>query len=358
MSLVFFLIVIVIVVFFHELGHFIAARMCKMRVSEFSIGFGPEIFSYKDKSNVNWKLCLVPLGGYVRILSLRVIRLMGGTPTQDEIDNAFESKSLFKRFFVVFMGPLFSVFLGFLMFFVVYSFQGIPLKRDYNKTGIGDVVKQSPADFASLSNGDVIKNIVVKNGEKIKINNFYDLYMTVNKHGSDKMIFEVLKKKSSVVENVEINAVEKIVKGEIKYQVGIYPAKNQFENIGIVESFIKSFNKTIVSVGIVVVAVKDLIVGNIGIDSLAGPVKIAQISSDAAGMGIFTFLMFVGLMSINLGVFNMLPIPILDGGQILLMLIEKIKGKNLDDNTYSKIFMFGFLFMFLIFVFVLFYDLS
>ena len=346
-TLLSFSLVILLIVFFHELGHFAVARAFGIKVKVFSVGIGPKLISRIDKKGTEWRLCILPLGGYVEMVEGKKAK---------NIKDSFDNKTVFQRLMVVLAGPMASLILGWVVFFGVFSYFGAKQAPNFAVAGVGEVLPNSPADIAGLKQDDVIINIAYAD-KKQDIKSFLDVYNIVQSAGVNPMILKV--KRGDVVKdlNVVSRAVIDSQTNKVVYRIGFKtkPAKTIALTIG--ESFDKANVVTGYSLMSIYKGVVTIFTEGIG-ENIGGPVKIAQVSGQAGRAGIEYLLSFIAMLSINLAVINMLPLPIMDGGRALLLLIEGIVRKPVPKKITQNIMIFSVWFIMLFFVFITLKDLG
>ncbi|WP_104697197.1 MULTISPECIES: RIP metalloprotease RseP [unclassified Helicobacter] len=318
-------------VFFHELGHFLIARVFGVRVEVFSIGFGTKILS-KKIGNTLYALSLIPLGGYVK---LKGQNDLDTRREQSEDNDSYSTKPPFVKILILFAGPLFNFILAFILFVCV-------AKIGFNTylPIIGEVKKDMPAFEAGILKGD---RVIEANSKKI--NTWNDLSQMVSKGEllhlkilrDDRILeFDIL---PSMQESVNIFN-EKINKGLI----GILP-KNE---IGIVrfdflDSLIYGYEQVFQSSKMILLGVQKLIVGIVPLKEVGGPIMIVDRIAQASQEGFVLLLLWVGLISVNLGILNLFPIPALDGGQIIFNLYEMITRKKIGEKMKYYLTLTGWL---------------
>ena len=342
-----FLIVLTPLVFIHELGHYFAAKKNGVIVEQFSVGFGPELFGFTDKYKTRWKVCLIPFGGYVK---MKGELLVNDTNYQNKkINNGFfNNATLFARLSIVFSGPLANIVLGILIITVLYSFHG----RYEVKPEVNQVIKNSPADKSGLKPNDLIISI-----NKKKVYNFEDIRRIVIKNNKQ-LNFEVLRNKQILFFNIKPEILDSKDLKTKSYKIGITASnpiliKHDFilsiyyglkDTLNLTYEWIKGFIK--------------LISFKVDKNDIAGPIGIAKISGNAISLGLPNFLFLMALLSINLGLINLLPIPALDGGYILMYFVEFILGRPINQKIQIKLIQMGvFLLMFLMII-ITFFDIQ
>lgn len=316
-----FIITISILVFIHELGHYSVARCFNVKIEEFSIGFGKELIGITDSKGVRWKICLLPLGGYVKIYGYDR-SLMDKTQKINE-KVAFYAKSCFERFLIVAAGPLINYLLAIIIFTGFYFCLG---KVEIPPI-IEEVIAQSPAEKANLREGDKIvkvNNKLVKDfsnvQKEILFNGLNSSTLLIERKGEE---FNI----NIMPEEVIISpASEKSVRKMLR--IGII-AKNEpiHSKIGILSSLLEAIYDTLDISALTLKAISQMIVGKRSIAEIGGPVAIAKESGRTLEHSFEMYLLFIAMLSVNLGLLNLLPIPVLDGGHLLFILYEAITGR-------------------------------
>lgn len=355
-SIFWFLVVITIVVFIHEYGHFIVARWNKVKVEAFSIGFGKEIFGWNDKHGTRWSVRYLPFGGYVKMYgdadaasspdfaSLKKL-------SKKDKEHSFYFKKLWQKAAIVFAGPFANYLSAILILFMFIVLNGKPLTLPE----ITQVVADSAAYKAGIKVGDTI---VEADGSYIE--SFEDLRQIIALSTGEKITLLVKRGEKEVTLFVtpEIKTSKDIFGNEVKMPIiGIASDKMSIVKLNIQDSVIESFRQTYdISVGMLK-AVWQIITGQRGADQLGGPIKIAQYSGQSASLGVNGFLWFIAIISINLGLINLFPIPMLDGGHLLYYTIEGIRGKPVSEKVQSIAFRIGFGLLMMLMVYVTFNDI-
>lgn len=319
------------IVFIHELGHFLFAKKAGINIYEFSIGMGPKIIS-KQKDETMYSIRAFPIGGYVS---------MEGEDEKVSTQNSFGEKTLLQRASVIAAGPIFNIILTILLLIPVFFSMGVPT----NENIVGTVQQGSPAIESGLTDNDKILSI---DGEEVN---------------SWEEIVSILSTKSSEInllvdrngEEIEISVTPKEEDG--RYIIGIVP----YYEKSISNSVFSAFTTTFDMIKEMLSFLLQLVTGSLPEDqkdAVAGPIGVIGIVSDAASMGI-TQLVYVGaVISLNLGVMNLLPIPALDGGRLLFLLFEAITGKKLDPDKEIMINNVGFMMLMAFMLFVTFKDVG
>lgn len=317
------LLVFLLVVMLHEFGHFSIAKLSGIKVNEFSIGMGPKIYQ-KQKGETFYSLRALPVGGYVA---------MEGEEENSHDPRAFNNVSIVKRMAVVLAGAFMNFVLAFIAFTLIYSIVG------YGSSEIEKVISNSPADKAGIQSGDLIIKI---NENKVK--DIYDINSIISKNQKEEMDFQI---------NREGNILNVKIKPE-------YSVENQMYLIGITSkldhSLLKSIslgaNRTLEMSKLILKSIKMMFSGSFKMEYLSGPVGVVQLIGSESSKGFLNFLQILGLISVNLGVFNLLPIPALDGGKFLFLLIEALRGKPIDEKIEQGLSLIGISLLFSLMIYV------
>ncbi|WP_323801103.1 RIP metalloprotease RseP [Parasphingorhabdus sp.] len=351
-----FLVVIGVLVFVHEMGHYLVGRWCGVKAETFAIGFGKEIAGWTDKRGTRWKICMLPLGGYVQFAGDMD---PSGTKSSDwlslpaeERNQTFQSKSLWKRAAIVFAGPAIN------FIFAILIIMGFVIAYGTSATlpVVSEVSPNSTAAAIGMEPGD---RVISVNGEKIEL-------------------FEDLRQKIMLIpeQNVEIvyeRDGQRIAKqGKTGVQIlkdrfgneyrlgllGMSSSKVEWREVTPLEAPGVAVEKTIGIVDQITTTLGQVITGKRSIKELGGPLKIAQVSGEQFKLGLESFILFVALISINLGFINLLPIPMLDGGHLMFYAIEAVRRKPASAKVQEWAFRSGLALVMVFMVVVTFNDLS
>ena len=357
-----FLILITIVVFIHEYGHYYYAKKYGVGITDFSIGFGREIFGWNDKSGTRWKICWLPLGGYVKFFGDRNVF---SESEQQEVINKYNEKDrkklfilkpLYQRSIIVAAGPLANFVLAILIFVIINMIAG----KDMTPAVISEVQEGSPAFIAGMKKNDKIISIDNK-----KVESILEVSTFINISTSETIEFLLLRIDQQISILVKPNLVEgKDYLGNSvkKRMIGIKlsPLNNEFQKQPLGPS--KAIYYSVKEVWFVTVTslnyLGKMIIGSADSSQLGGPIKIAKITGQVAEYGVIPFLSIMAYISISLGLVNLFPIPMLDGGHLMLYLIEKILGRPLSQKTQEGFFRIGIFLLFSLMFFVTFNDLK
>ncbi|WP_448589467.1 RIP metalloprotease RseP [Thermodesulfobium sp.] len=334
MSFLIFVLVIFVATLVHEGGHFIFARIFGVGVYEFSIGFGPRIFKSKYKET-DLSVRILPLGGFVRIAGLDEGEVLPGTKRFDQIKS-------FQKILVILAGPVMNIIMAAFLFTLVFT-QGIYVP-DLRIQSVND---NFPAAKAGIKVGD---KIVAVNGILIKTPN--DLIKMISNSKGEKITLTVLRDGK----DINISLTPEFDQKENRYIIGIMFDRT-LKRYSIVDSILMGFTQTISWSIALVTSILMLITGKMPVGSLAGPIGIANMLGQAANEGPTALIFFIGFLSLNLGILNLLPIPALDGSRILFIIVEIIRGKPVDPKKENLIHVAGFIFLILLMIFVSYFDI-
>ncbi len=348
LSLFGFLIVLTPLIFIHELGHYFAAIKAGVKVESFSIGFGPELFGFEDKRNTRWKFSLFPLGGYVKMKGDLVNQKKNDDKTLSNKDT-FLGASLFYRFIIVLSGPLANLILGISLISSLYVFNG----RYISPPIINEVLDSQPAQLAGLNSGDKILSI-----NNNKINDFTDIKKIVESNPKILLDFKVLRE--NIILNLSVIPINFYDKKSNKTlgRIGITAKPFELKKLSFYHACLFGFNDTIKMTVNWISSFKQLLFLDINKKDIIGPIGIAKISGSSLDKGFAPVIFLMAVLSINLGLINLLPIPALDGGYILLFTYELIFRKPLPTMIQINLLKFGFIFLICLMILVTALDLG
>jgi len=319
LNLLYFIIVLSILIFAHELGHFLVARLAGVKVITFSLGFGKKLLSFK-KGETEYAVSAVPLGGYVKMLGESAEDVV----TEEEASRSYSNKPPLVRILIAFSGPFFDILLALAVFFVIFL-TGYPTPS--TRTEIGQVMTGEPAYDAGLKPGDVITRI---NGRGI--NKWSELQKIVSSSDFHPLKFEIDRQGRLIVVWITPKLHdEKNVFGETVGKmmiVGVAPA-NEIKRESVTGAASKAVVDTYNLTELTIVGIGKLIKGSISAKNVGGPLLIFQQAGERAKAGKSSFLFFLALISINLGIVNLLPVPVLDGGHIFFSAIELVVRRKI-----------------------------
>jgi regulator of sigma E protease len=343
-----FIIVLGVLIFFHEFGHFLIARLFGVGVEKFSLGFGPRLIG-KKVGITDYRLSAIPLGGYVK--------MVGEEPDADvdpaDISLSFTHKHVVQRMLIVAAGPVFNILLAIFIFFGIFWTSG----KFIMKPAIGAVKAESPAAAAGLREGDLITEI---NGTPISswdemadiINGSQGRTLSLSVNRQDAILDFTMTPEKVPTQNIFGEDIQ-------RYVIGITASGQSYsQSLGFFESLGESLVQSYKVIELMVVIIGKLIKGDISTDTLGGPIMIAQMAGDSAKAGVDSLIFFIALISINLAVINLLPIPVLDGGHLLFFTIEALKGSPVSIKIREVAQQVGLFILILLMILVFYNDIT
>lgn len=313
-------IVLGVLIFIHELGHFLLAKLLGVRVEAFSLGFPPRLV-HKQIGDTDYRLSVVPLGGYVKLL--------GENPNDEvppeDLPYSFLHHPIWHRFLIVIAGPVFNLFFAIAALFLVFTFSGIP----YLTNEIGKVTENSPASRAGLQKGDRVQSV---EGQPVQR---WDQISRLIRQGGEKPLAVTLERGGQVLK-VEVKPermkVPDIFGAQIEALIiGIAASENTgVEQVGPAEAFSESLASTWRFCSLNLISLYKLVAREVPLKSLGGPILIAQMAGKTAQLGVIPLVQFMAILSVSLFILNLLPIPVLDGGHLLFFILEAFRGKPVD----------------------------
>ena len=335
-----FLAILTPIIFIHELGHFMFARFFGVKVDVFSIGFGKSIVEWKDSKGTVWKIAMIPLGGYVKMFGDKTLASVVDKEKVSELtdlerEKTFFAKKLWQKALIVFAGPLANYILAVFIFTVIYLCFGVLA----NKAIIAKVKINSPAYHAGLQSNDEIVDI-----DRVAADDLQRLIFTLSLIKDKNIILGVMREGKYEQFHLKADFIEdKYNLGKIVFRpkLGIYFQPGKFQHIGVFQALQHSIEKTFLYTYVMLKALGDIFSSDKKLD-IVGPVGIAQLSKQfGEADGWFPILGFASLISLNLGLVNLFPIPMLDGGHLLFYLIEWIIGRPVEAKLQSLLFKIG-----------------
>ncbi len=356
-----FIILILVVVFIHEYGHYYFAKKYGVGVTDFSIGFGKELFGWNDKSGTRWKICMIPLGGYVKFFGDRNVFSQSDQKellkkyNENDREKLFVLKPLYQRSLIVAAGPIANFILAIFIFLFIYMFVG----KDFTPAVIDEVQKDSPAYISGLKKNDIILEI-----DDSKVKSILDVSKLITMSTSDIINFKVSRYDQEILLRVKPNLVDtednlgnKIKKKMVGIKLSPYNNKINHVKLGPAKAFYYSLNEVYFVTISSLKYLGSMIVGKGDTSQLGGPIRIAKITGQVAEFGIIPFLSIMAYISISLGLINLFPIPLLDGGHLLFYAFEKILGRPLTQKTQEGFFRIGMFLLLSLMFFATFNDL-
>jgi regulator of sigma E protease len=347
-NIISFAIVLGILIFVHEFGHFLLAKLMGVGVEKFSLGFGPRIVG-KKIGMTEYMISAIPLGGYVKMV---------GESPEKELDESllplsFSHKGLFKRSLIVLAGPVFNLLLSVAIFFVFFQVSGLPIM----KPEVGEVQERMPAHESGIRPGDLVLSVDGK-----PVTRWEEMADLIKQSGGRPLHVEILRGERTVL----VKMVPKLLSsrnlfGEQvdKYVIGITAsgAVTVLE-LNIFQSAAQGVLQTWQIAKLTVLAIGKIITGTISAKTLGGPIMIAQLAGQQAEAGIINLIFFIALLSVNLGIINLLPIPVLDGGHLLFFVIEAVARRPLNLKMREVAQQVGIFVLILLMIYVFYNDIA
>ncbi|MBW2556162.1 MAG: RIP metalloprotease RseP [Deltaproteobacteria bacterium] len=350
MSVNIFALVIVlgVLIFFHELGHFLVARLLGVGVETFSLGFGPKIIS-KKIGITDYRISAIPLGGYVK--------MVGEQPDADldpaDIPLSFTHKHVFKRILIVAAGPFFNILLALIIFYGIFQISGMLIL----KPSIGEVNEGTPAYRTGLKKGDLVVSI-----DGVKISSWEDMAKMITTSKGNTLSISVLHGNSMRI--LDVTPEPKIFKNIFnedmeRYVIGVTASGDFFtKDLNVFQAFSQSFIQTYQITALTIKGVVKLFQGRVSPKTLGGPIMIAQMAGQEAREGAINLIFFIALISINLAILNFLPIPVLDGGHLLFFFVEAVTGRPVSIKIREIAQQAGIFVLILLMIFVFYNDIA
>jgi regulator of sigma E protease len=331
-------------------------------VTDFSIGFGKEIFGWNDKSGTRWKICWIPLGGYVKFFGDRNVFSQADQEkiiekyNKEDRDKLFVLKPLYQRVLIVFGGPLANFLLAIVIFFSIYTFIG----KDFTPAVINEVQKDSPAMIGGLKQNDIILEI---DGNKVK--SIMDVSKYITMSTADVVDFKVKRSYDELILKIKPNIVpsednlgNKMNKRMVGIKLGAYNNEINHVKLGPAQAIYHAANEVYYVSISSLKYLGGMIVGKADTSQLGGPIRIAKISGQVAEFGVLAFISMMAYISISLGLVNLFPIPMLDGGHLMFYAFEKVLGRPLSQKTQEGFFRIGMFVLLSLMFFTTFNDLK
>ena len=355
-----FLFVLTLVVFFHELGHFLVARWCGIRVLVFSIGFGPELVGFYDRYGTRWKISAVPLGGYVKFLG---DENAASAPDRHAVDalsesekrEAFISQGVAARAAVVAAGPIANFILAIVIFAAIFALFG----KQSTSARVDSVQAGSAAEKAGFQKGDLVLSI-----DGTTIESFSDMQRIVSASAGATLTVEV--ERGGVHQTIKAVPDLKEVKDGFgnKHRMGVLgisrsmlPGDIKVEKVNPLRAVVMGAQETWFVVHRTLAYIGGIFAGREDADQLGGPIRIAQVSGQVATAGFVPLLHLAGVLSVSIGLLNLFPIPLLDGGHLLFYLVEAVRGRPLSERAQEVGFRIGLAIVVMLMIFATFNDI-
>ena len=355
-----FLFVLTIVVFFHELGHFLVARWAGVKVLTFSLGFGPELVGFFDRHGTRWKISAVPLGGYVKFFGDDT---EASTPSADALANmseeeragSFHHKKVGPRAAIVAAGPIANFVLAVVIFTCLFTFFGKPSTT----ARVDKIEASSAAAAAGFQVGDIVTDI-----DGTKIDSFTDMQRIVGTHAGDKLTFTV-KRGDSTIQLTGTPQLREMKDGFGNTQrlgvLGITrqtaPGDTLTERVNPATAFWLGIKETWFVIERTLSYIGGIFTGREAADQIGGPLRIAQISGQVATLGLIPLIQLSAVLSISIGLLNLFPVPLLDGGHLLFYTVEAVRGRPLSERAQEMGFRIGLGLVLMLMVFATYHDI-
>lgn len=347
-NIISFAIVLGVLVFVHEFGHFLLAKLMGVGVEKFSLGFGPRIVS-KKIGMTEYMISAIPLGGYVK--------MVGESPQKELNDSllplSFSHKGLFTRSLIVLAGPVFNLLLSVAIFFVFFQVSGLPIM----KPEVGEVQEEMPAHVAGIRPGDRVVSIDGK-----PVTRWEEMADLIQQSSGRPLNIEILRDNSTVLVKVapKLLSSQNLFGEQVeKYVIGITASGAiTVRQLNPFQSATQGLLQTWQIAKLTVLAIGKIITGTISAKNLGGPIMIAQLAGQQAEAGIINLIFFIALLSVNLGIINLLPIPVLDGGHLLFFLIEAVIRRPLNHKMREVAQQIGIFILILLMIFVFYNDIA
>ncbi|MBQ9037618.1 MAG: site-2 protease family protein [Erysipelotrichaceae bacterium] len=355
MTIIYFILMLGIIIFVHEFGHLIVAKLFNVYVSEFALGFGPKLWSKKGKETT-YSLRAIPLGGFNGMVENEETPLAfdeEGNPT--EILRVPKERTLYgvaiwKRILILLAGTFFNLLLAVFVFILIFQINGFI--NEYPAPYIDSVTSGSPAEIAGLQAGDLITKIEYTNGDVVIPETFYDI-IVANQSNTDPMTIYIERAGQEMVYVVTPKLTE-----NNQYLIGISCGPLVQKELTFWSAIPTGIEYTFDTIKLTLSGIVGLFTGRTGLDSLGGTIAIYEYTKEAASYGLVSLLSLMGSLSISVGLMNQLPLAIFDGGKVVMAIIELITGKRMNEKVEMAINYFALAVIMLLFVFVTYQDIT
>lgn len=347
-SIIALIVVLGLLIFFHELGHFIVARLFGVGVEKFSLGFGPKIVG-KTIGITDYRLSAIPLGGYVK--------MVGEEPDAEvdpeDIPISFTHKHVFKRILIVAAGPFFNILLAVIILFGIYQFSGLLMLKPV----IGEVKEGTPAYQGGIQKNDRIVSI-----DGVSVASWEDMAEIIMASQGKTLTVAVRRGESEIIVSIrpEPKTFKNIFNEDVdRYVIGVTASGEVFsKDLTLLQALTESVAQTYNIAALTIKSVVKLVQGTLSPKTLGGPIMIAQMAGQQARQGMPNFLFFMALISVNLAILNFLPIPVLDGGHLIFFLIEAVIGRPVSIRVREIAQQAGIFVLILLMIYVFYNDIT
>ncbi|HWA49908.1 MAG TPA: RIP metalloprotease RseP [Dongiaceae bacterium] len=350
-----FLLLLTVLVFVHELGHYLIARLCGVRVEVFSIGFGPELFGRNDKHGTRWRFSAIPLGGYVKMFGQGANMFegeAGKAMTPEDRAVAFDFKSVWRRMAIVAAGPIANFIFAILVFAAVFATHG----KDVAAPVIGEVTANSAAERAGLQAGD---RIVALNGSSIQTFDDIAEFIRLNLDQPITIQYERAGAVTTTAVTPDISVEKDFLGKDVRVgRLGVRASEvGDRVMLGPVDSLIEGAERVFQVSGVMLKGIWQMVTGVRPAADIGGVIRIGYISGELAQVGLWSLITFSAMLSVNLGLVNLFPVPLLDGGHLVYYAIEAIRGRPLGERMQEWGFRIGIAFVLGLMLFATWNDL-
>lgn len=355
-----FLVVLTIVVFFHELGHFLIARLCGVKVLTFSIGFGPELFGFNDRYGTRWKVSAIPLGGYVKFFGDENAASVPDAAASAHMSEAerrvsFVHQKVGPRAAIVVAGPL----ANFVLAIAIFSGLFMILGKQSTTARVDAVQADSAAAAAGFKPGDVVRSI-----DGHTIDSFGDMQRIVSTSAGEALSIvverggvEVTLKATPALKEVKDNFGNTHRIGVLGISRSLAPNDVKFQPVGPLKAIGLGVQETWFVIDRTLSYIGGVFSGREAADQLGGPIRIAQVSGQVASAGMSALMHLAAVLSVSIGLLNLFPVPLLDGGHLLFYGIEAVRGRPLSDRAQEMGFRIGLAIVVMLMIFATFNDI-
>ncbi|MGC2123353.1 MAG: RIP metalloprotease RseP [Xanthobacteraceae bacterium] len=355
-----FLFVLSLVVFFHELGHFLVARLCGVKILVFSIGFGPEIVGFNDRHGTRWKIAAIPLGGYVKFFGDEHAGSVPDAPRLEAMDERERPQSFFfqpvlKRAAIVVAGPMANFVLAIAIFSMIFMLYG----KQTMSARVDSVQPNSPAASAGFKPGDLVVAI-----DGRTIDSFEDMQRIVSESAGDTLQIKVdrdgapvLLSATPALKEIKDNFGNAQRIGILGITRSMAAADLKINPVSPPRAVLMGAQETWFVIDRTMTYIGGVVVGREAADQLGGPIRIAQISGEVASIGFVALIHLAAVLSVSIGLLNLFPIPLLDGGHLLFYSIEAVRGRPLSERAQEFGFRIGLAIVVMLMIFATFNDI-
>ncbi len=356
-----FLIVLTIVVFVHEMGHYLVGRWCGIRILTFSVGFGPELLGFNDRHGTRWRLSAIPLGGYVKFFGDENAASVPDFSAADSMSaeeraQSFPGANVWKRVATVAAGPIANFILAIIIFAVMFSIYGKPVSDPV----VSEVLPGSAAEQAGVMSGDVV---VAVDGKSVTT------FTELQRYVSPRPEVEILLTVRRDGQNLDLQVVPRRTEDEDQFgnkmevgRIGVVgdgsAANFRRLDLNPVEAVAEGASESWYIISRTVGYIVNIFRGREKADQIGGPIKIAQMSGQVASLGLGPLLQFAAVISVSIGFINLLPIPILDGGHLVFYAIEILRGRPVGEKKQEMAFKIGFSLILMLMIFAVWNDVT